>query len=73
MGGSMRRTTITLPEGLISELVEVTRSRNKTSAVTLAIKEEIRKRKRENIKRMAGKLEFEIEVEDLRHSDERLG
>ena len=69
----MHRTTITLPQGLVDELVKLTRARSKTSAVSLAIEEEIRKRKLENIKRMARSLEFEIEAEDLRHGDERLG
>ncbi|MBE0414921.1 MAG: DUF2191 domain-containing protein [Dehalococcoidia bacterium] len=69
----MYRTTITLPQGLVDELVKVTRAKSKTRAVTIAIEEEIRKRKLENIKSSAGSLEFEIEAEDLRHGDERLG
>ena len=70
---SMHRTTITLPRELVDELVEVTDARNKTRAVILAVKEGIRKRKLENIKEVAGSLEFEMEAEDLRHRDERLG
>ena len=69
----MRRTTITLPQGLVDELVEVTGANNKTRAVTLVIKEELRKRKLENIKSMAGRLAFDIEAEELRHGDKRLG
>ena len=69
----MRRTTITLPQGLVDELVEVTGASSKTRAVTLAIEEELRKRKLENIKGMAGKLAFDIEAGELRHGAERLG
>jgi len=69
----MRRTTITLPQGLVDELVGLTGAGSKTRAVTLAIEEELRKRKLENIKGMAGRLEFNIEAEELRHGDERLG
>jgi len=69
----MRRTSITLPQGLVDDLVKVTGGKNKTRAVTAAIEAEIRRRKLENIKRMAGSLEFELEAEELRHGDERLG
>ncbi len=69
----MRRTTITLPQGLVDELVGLTGAGSKTRAVILAIEEELRKRKLENIKGMAGRLEFNIEAEELRHGDERLG
>lgn len=69
----MQRTTITLPRELVDELVEVTGASSKTRAVTLAIEEELRKRKLDNIKGTAGKLAFDIEAEELRHGDERLG
>ena len=69
----MHRTTITLSRELVDELVSVTRASSKTQAVTLAIKEDLRKRKLENIKDMAGELEFDMEAEELRHGDERLG
>jgi hypothetical protein len=69
----MPRTTITLPQELVNELLGVTRVKNKTQAVILAIQEEIRKRKLERIKKMAGSMEFEIGAEELRHRDERLG
>ncbi|MBT9163772.1 MAG: hypothetical protein DDT24_00692 [Chloroflexi bacterium] len=69
----MRRTTITLPQRLVDELVEVTGASSKTHAVIRAIEEELRKRKLENIKGMAGKLTFDVEAEELRHGNERLG
>ena len=47
------RTTITLDEKLIRELVEVTNVKTKTSAVTLAVKEHIR---RVQLKKLAGLL-----------------
>ncbi len=69
----MQRATITLPSSLLDELVDVTKSRNKTEAVISAIKAEIRSKKLETIKSMAGKLEFTQTASELRHSDERLG
>ena len=69
----MHRTTVTLPQKLVDDLLGVTRGKNKTQAVIFAIEEAIRKRKLEKIKKMAGTMEFDIEAEELRHGNERLG
>jgi metal-responsive CopG/Arc/MetJ family transcriptional regulator len=69
----MQRTTITLPADLVNELVEAVSARSKTEAVTIAIQDEIRLRKKERIKALAGKFEFELSAEELRHGDHRLG
>ncbi len=68
----MPRVTITLPSDLLSELIEITQARTKTEAMMTAIKDEIRRKKLENIKSMAGKMEFIKSTEELRHGDERL-
>jgi len=47
------RTTVTLDENLVRELVKVTNVKTKTSAVTLAVKEHIRRVK---LKKLAGLL-----------------
>ena len=52
----MQRVIITLPSNLLTELVSVTNARSKTEAVVTAIKDEIRLKKLETIKSMAGKL-----------------
>jgi metal-responsive CopG/Arc/MetJ family transcriptional regulator len=69
----MTRTTITLPQDLIAELMSLVNARSKTEAVINAIKDEIRLRKLERIKSFAGTLEFTTEAEELRHGDHRLG
>lgn len=69
----MSRTTITLPGDLIEELMSVLKAKNKTRAVIEAIKNEIRVKKKERIKEMAGKMEFIMSAEELRHRDRRLG
>jgi len=69
----VKRTTLTVPRDLIDTLVKVTGTKNKTQAVILAIKDEIRFRKKERIKQMAGHLEFVQEADDIRHGDHRLG
>ena len=47
------RTTVTLDEKLVRELVQFTDAKNKTAAVALAVKEQIRRAK---LKKLAGLL-----------------
>ena len=69
----MSRTTITLPKSLLEELMLELEAKSKTEAVVKAIKDEIRLKKIEKIKAMAGKMEFIKSADELRHEDERLG
>ncbi|MBT0654310.1 DUF2191 domain-containing protein [Geomobilimonas luticola] len=69
----MQRATVTLPQDLLTELVELVGARSKTEAVLTAVKDEIRQRKLARIKAMAGKMEFTTTADDLRHGDRRLG
>ena len=50
----MKRTTVTLPQQLVNDLLEVTPAKNKTQAVIVAIQECIKRKKLERIKSMAG-------------------
>ena len=68
----MSRTTITLPKSLLEELMSELEAKSKTEAVVKAIKDEIRLKKMEKIKAMAGKMEFVKSADKLRHEDERL-
>jgi len=68
----MPRTTITLPNSLLDELMSEIEAKSKTDAVIKAIKDEIRMKKTEKIKAMAGKMEFTKPADKLRHEDERL-
>ncbi len=49
----MKRTTITLPQDLVNELLAVTPAKNKTQAVLEAIREKIRRKKMEALKGLA--------------------
>jgi hypothetical protein len=69
----MSRATLTLPNELLDELMPLVEARSKTEAVIYAIKDEIRRLKLEKIRKMAGTLEFDVEADELRHGDERLG
>lgn len=69
----MSRATVTLPQDLLTELVELVGARSKTEAVLTAVKDEIRQRKLARIKAMAGNMEFIATADELRHGDRRLG
>lgn len=69
----MSRATITLPNDLLAELMNTVHARSKTEAVIIAIKDEIRLKKLEKIRAMAGQMEFVDGADQLRHGDERLG
>ena len=69
----MSSITITLPNSLLDELMSTIEAKSKTEAVIKAIKDEIRMKKTERIKSLAGKMEFTKSADKLRHEDERLG
>jgi len=60
------RTTLDLSEKLVSELLELTGTSNKTKVIELAIEEYVRKLKRENIKKACGKLKLHVDILKLR-------
>ena len=69
----MSRTTITLPSTLLEELMSEIQAKSKTDAVITAIRDEIRMKKQERIKSMAGSMDFTKSADQLRHGDRRLG
>ncbi|RMG88404.1 MAG: DUF2191 domain-containing protein [Candidatus Dadabacteria bacterium] len=69
----MDKTTVTLPRELVDELVSLVGARCKREAVLQAIREEIRRRKRDRIRGVAGQLEFDLTADELRHEDHRTG
>jgi Arc/MetJ family transcription regulator len=69
----MSRTTITLPSDLLAELMSEIKSKSKTDAVITAIRDEIRTKKQERMKAVAGDMEFTMTADRLRHGDKRLG
>ena len=54
LGFAMKRTTVTLPQDLVDDLLEVTPAKNKTQAILLAVQERIKRKKMESLKHMAG-------------------
>ena len=60
------RTTLNLPDELLREAMRATRSKTKTSVVTLALEELVRKAKSSELKKYKGKIDLEINLDELR-------
>lgn len=63
------RATVTIEKDVLDELQRETRSKSKATAVKLAIREYLRRRKMEKIKSMKGKLEFDLTADQIRHHE----
>lgn len=61
------RTTITIEQDVIEELLKETKAKSKVSAVKEAICEYLKRGKIEKIKSMKGKLEFDLTADEIRH------
>jgi len=59
------RTTLSLDDGLIKELMDVTGARTKTEAIHLAISEFIRKKKIEGLLALEGKIHLSLDWREL--------
>jgi Arc/MetJ family transcription regulator len=66
---SIMRATVTIEKDVLDELQRETRSKNKATAVKLAIREYLRRKKIEKIKSMKGKLEFDLTADEIRHHE----
>ena len=67
------RTTVVLESNLLDELVAATHAISRTAAVREAIEERLQKARVATIRAAAGKLQFDLDAETLRHGDDRLG
>jgi hypothetical protein len=63
------RTTLIIPDALMSDLMEETGEKNKTLLVRRSLEEMLQKVRRENLKRMRGKLHLDLDLEALRKKD----
>ena len=61
------RTTIDLPENLISEAMKITNIRTKTDVIKKALVNLIQKEKVKNIKKYQGKIKLQIDLNALRN------
>jgi len=60
------RTTLDLPENLLTEAMKVTHTSTKTRVIVLALEELIRKSKISDLKKYKGKIDLDINLDELR-------
>ncbi len=60
------RTTLDLPESLLNEAMRVTHAETKTAVIVLALEELIRKSKISDLKKFKGKIELDINLDEIR-------
>jgi len=60
------RTTLDLPEKLLNEAMQLTHTSTKTGVIVLALRELIRKSKIADLKKYRGKIDLEIDLDELR-------
>jgi len=60
------RTTLDLPEQLLSEAMKATRINTKTKVIITALEELIRKSKISQLKEFKGKIDLAIDLNDIR-------
>ena len=63
------RTTLDLPEGLLNEAMAVAHAKTKTSVITIALEELIRKRNISKLKAYKGKVDLQIDMDLIRGRD----
>jgi len=60
------RTTLDLPEELLEEAMKATEIKTKTKVIITALEELIRKNKISDIKNYRGKIDLDIDLNDIR-------
>jgi len=60
------RTTLDLPENLLDEAMKITRTSTKTGVIVKALEELVRKSKISDLKKYKGKIDIEIDLDELR-------
>lgn len=63
------RTTMSLDDGLIKELMKVTGARTKTEAIHLAMTEFIRRKRVEELLALEGKVHLDLDWRELEESE----
>ena len=63
------RTTLIIPDDLMKGLMEETGEKSKTTLVCRSLEEMLQRVRRENLKRLRGKIDLDIDLETLRTKD----
>ncbi|HCL57165.1 MAG TPA: DUF2191 domain-containing protein [Spirochaetia bacterium] len=60
------RTTLNLPESLITEAIKLTHFKTKTDVIVFALENLVKNEKVKRIKNFKGKINLEIDIDSLR-------
>ena len=60
------RTTLDLPEKLLNEAMKISHTGTKTGVIVLALKELIRNSKIAGLKKYRGKIDLDIDLDEIR-------
>jgi Arc/MetJ family transcription regulator len=69
MIGVSMRTTVTIPDEVLEDLMSFTEASTRTEAVNRAVVEWVRLRKIQGIRSLRGKLSFDRDIEEIRRAD----
>ena len=61
------RSNVTIDKDVLDELLRETKARSKASAVKIAIRGYLKRKKIEKIRSMKGKLDFDLTADEIRH------
>ncbi len=59
------RITVGIPDSLIKDLLKVTGERTKARAICLAIKDYIRRKRKEKLLSLSGKIKFDLDWQEM--------
>lgn len=59
------RATLNIPDALINDLLKVTGEKTKTRAICLAIRDFIRRKRREKLLSLCGKIHFDLDWKEM--------
>lgn len=63
------RTTLIIPDDLMKDLMEETGETSKTVLVRRSLEEMLQRVRRENLKRLRGKVRLDLDLKSLRRKD----
>ncbi|MBN2409053.1 MAG: type II toxin-antitoxin system VapB family antitoxin [Candidatus Aminicenantes bacterium] len=63
------RTTLIIPDDLMEDLMEETGETSKSVLVRRSLQEMLQRVRRENLKRLRGKVRLDVDLESLRRKD----
>ncbi len=63
------RVTLNINDTIINEVMKETGVKNKTAIINLSLNEYLKKIRRDNLKKLRGKLNLDININELREMD----